>query len=40
MDEFLEKASIHLLQDEAVLIDDSFYLYGDRIHSDPDVESI
>ena len=28
MDEFLEKAGIHLLQDEAVLIDDSFYLYG------------
>ena len=28
MDEFLERAGIHLLQDEAVLIDDSFYLYG------------
>lgn len=28
MDEFLEKAGIHLLQDEAVLIDGSFYLYG------------
>lgn len=28
MDAFLEKAGIHLLQDEAVLIDDSFYLYG------------
>lgn len=28
MDEFLEKAGIHLLRDEAVLIDDSFYLYG------------
>lgn len=28
MDEFLEKAGIHLLQDEAVLVDDSFYLYG------------
>lgn len=28
MDAFLEKAGIHLLQDEAVLIEDSFYLYG------------
>lgn len=28
LDEFLEKAGIHLLQDEAVLVDDSFYLYG------------
>ncbi len=28
MDTFLEKAGIHLLKDEAVLIDDSFYLYG------------
>lgn len=28
MDTFLEKAGIHLLRDEAVLIDDSFYLYG------------
>lgn len=28
MDAFLEKAGIHLLRDEAVLIDDSFYLYG------------
>lgn len=28
MDRFLEKAGIHLLRDEAVLIDDSFYLYG------------
>lgn len=28
MDEFLEKADIHLLRDEAVLIDHSFYLYG------------
>lgn len=28
MDEFLERAGIHLLQDEAILIDDSFYLYG------------
>ena len=28
MDEFLDKAGIHLLRDEAVLIDDSFYLYG------------
>ncbi len=28
MDEFLEKAGIHLLQDEAVLINESFYLYG------------
>lgn len=28
MDEFLEKAGIHLLRDEAVLVDDSFYLYG------------
>ena len=28
LDEFLERAGIHLLQDEAVLIDDSFYLYG------------
>lgn len=28
MDAFLEKAKIHLLRDEAVLIDDSFYLYG------------
>ena len=28
MDEFLERAGSHLLQDEAVLIDDSFYLYG------------
>lgn len=28
MDAFLESAGIHLLQDEAVLIDDSFYLYG------------
>lgn len=30
MDDFLEKSGIHLLQDEAVLIDDSFYLYGRR----------
>lgn len=28
MDKFLEKSGIHLLQDEAVLIDESFYLYG------------
>lgn len=28
MDAFLEKAGIHLLQEEAVLVDDSFYLYG------------
>lgn len=28
MDAFLEKAGIHLLRDEAVLIEDSFYLYG------------
>lgn len=28
MDEFLEKAGIHLLQDDAVLINESFYLYG------------
>lgn len=28
MDKFLEKAGIHLLQDEAVLIGESFYLYG------------
>lgn len=28
MDKFLEKAGIHLLQDEAVLINESFYLYG------------
>lgn len=28
MDEFLEKADIRLLRDEAVLIDDSVYLYG------------
>ncbi len=28
MDAFLQKAGIHLLQEEAVLIDDSFYLYG------------
>lgn len=28
MDEFLEDANIRLLQDEYVLIDDSFYLYG------------
>ncbi len=28
MDEFLEKAGIHLLRDEAVLINESFYLYG------------
>lgn len=28
MDEFLEKAGITLLQDEGLLIDDSFYLYG------------
>lgn len=28
MDAFLEKAGIHLLRDEAVLINDSFYLYG------------
>lgn len=28
MDEFLDKAGIHLLRDEAVLIDGSFYLYG------------
>lgn len=28
MDAFLEKAGICLLQDEGVLIDDSFYLYG------------
>ena len=28
MDEFLERANIHLLRDEAVLIDNSFYLYG------------
>ncbi|MFR8547437.1 MAG: metallophosphoesterase [Lachnospiraceae bacterium] len=28
MDELLQKADIHLLRDEAVLIDDSFYVYG------------
>lgn len=28
MDEFLKKANIQLLQDDYVLIDDSFYLYG------------
>ena len=28
MDDFLEKAGITLLQDEGVLIDDSFYLFG------------
>lgn len=28
MDLFLQEAGIHLLMDEAVLIDDSFYLYG------------
>jgi predicted MPP superfamily phosphohydrolase len=28
MDELLQKAEIHLLQEEGVLIDDSFYLYG------------
>ena len=28
MDVFLEKAGITLLQDESVLIDDAFYLYG------------
>lgn len=28
MDTFLEKAGIHLLRDEAVWIDESFYLYG------------
>ncbi|MGN0108129.1 MAG: metallophosphoesterase [Hominilimicola sp.] len=28
MDEFLEKADIHLLKDEYVLIDNSFYVYG------------
>lgn len=28
MDAFLEKAGIHLLKDEAALIDDRFYLYG------------
>lgn len=28
MDKFLDKAGIRLLKDEAVLIDDSFYLYG------------
>lgn len=28
MDEFLDKAGIHLLRDKAVLIDGSFYLYG------------
>ncbi|MDO4556219.1 MAG: metallophosphoesterase, partial [Lachnospiraceae bacterium] len=28
MDEFLKKANIQLLSDEAVLIEDSFYLYG------------
>lgn len=28
MDQFLKKANIHLLMDEAVLIEDSFYLYG------------
>ena len=28
MDVFLADANIHLLQDEGVLIDDSFYLYG------------
>ena len=28
MDRFLEKAGIVLLQDEGVLIDDSFYLFG------------
>jgi len=28
MDAFLEQAGIHLLKDEAVLIDGSFYLYG------------
>lgn len=28
MDEFLKNAGIHLLRDEAVLIDESFYLYG------------
>lgn len=28
MDQFMEKSNIRLLKDEAVLIDDSFYLYG------------
>lgn len=28
MDEFLKKANIHLLHDEGVLIDNSFYLFG------------
>lgn len=28
MDQFMEKSDIRLLKDEAVLIDDSFYLYG------------
>lgn len=28
MDAFLRKASVHLLRDTAVLIDDSFYVYG------------
>lgn len=28
MDQFMEKSHIRLLKDEAVLIDDSFYLYG------------
>lgn len=28
MDQFMEKSNIRLLKDEAVLVDDSFYLYG------------
>ena len=28
MDQFLQKAQIHLLHDEGILIDNSFYLYG------------
>lgn len=35
MTDFLEKANINLLQDESVLIDDSFYLVGRRDASKP-----
>lgn len=38
MTDFLEKANINLLQDESVLIDDSFYLVGRRDAQKPGTE--
>lgn len=35
MDQFMEKSGIRLLKDEAVLIDDRFYLYGRPDHERP-----